>query len=153
MEKNQHYLEISKQLVNLVGGLDNIQGTAHCATRLRIVLENNELIQLSAIENVDLVKGVFVAGDQLQIIFGPGLVNDIYAVFANLTHTENMSLGDIKAKTTQKQNPFQKVIKSLSDVFVEIMPAILAAALLMGLTGVLGKWDVVTNNETFYAIN
>ncbi|MEG0468979.1 MAG: PTS transporter subunit EIIB [Longicatena sp.] len=68
MEKNQHYLEISKQLVNLVGGLDNIQGTAHCATRLRIVLENNELIQLSAIENVDLVKGVFVAGDQLQII-------------------------------------------------------------------------------------
>ncbi|MEG0468978.1 MAG: PTS transporter subunit EIIC, partial [Longicatena sp.] len=64
-----------------------------------------------------------------------------------------MSLGDIKAKTTQKQNPFQKVIKSLSDVFVEIMPAILAAALLMGLTGVLGKWDVVTNNETFYAIN
>lgn len=153
MEKNQHYLEISKQLVNLVGGLDNIQGTAHCATRLRIVLENNDLIQLNEIEHVDLVKGVFVAGDQLQIIFGPGLVNDIYAVFANLTHTENMSLGDIKAKTTQKQNPFQKVIKSLSDVFVEIMPAILAAALLMGLTGVLGKWDVVNNNETFYAIN
>lgn len=153
MEKLDKYLEISKQLVEYVGGIDNIQGTAHCATRLRIVLENNELIQLDKIEQVELVKGVFVAGDQLQIIFGPGLVNDIYAVFAKHTNTEHMSLGDIKAKTTQKQNPLQKVIKSLSDVFVEIMPAILAAALLMGVTGVLGKWDVVLNNETLYGIN
>ena len=54
---------------------------------------------------------------------------------------------------SQKQNPIQAVIKSLSDVFIDIMPAILAAALLMGITGVLGKWDVVTNNETLYAIN
>lgn len=153
MEKFEKYLEISKQLVDYVGGLQNIQGTAHCATRLRIVLENNELIQLEKIESLELVKGVFVAGDQLQIIFGPGLVNDVYAVFAKYTNTENMSLGDIKAKTTQKQNPIQKVIKSLSDVFVEIMPAILAAALLMGLTGVLGKWDVVVNNQTLYGIN
>lgn len=153
MEKQERYVEISKQIVELVGGLNNIQGTAHCATRLRIVLENNERIQLEKIEHVDLVKGVFVAGDQLQIIFGPGLVNDVYAVFAKLTNTEHMSLGDIKAKTTQKQNPFQKVIKSLSDVFVEIMPAILAAALLMGLTGVLVKWDVVVNNQTLFAIN
>lgn len=153
MEKQQHYLEIAKQIVALVGGMDNIQGTAHCATRLRIVLEQNAKIQLEAIEKVDLVKGVFVAGDQLQIIFGPGLVNDIYAVFTKLTHTEDMSLGDIKAKTTQKQNPFQKVIKSLSDVFVEIIPAILAAALLMGLTGILGKWDVVIQNDTLFAMN
>lgn len=153
MEKQQQYLAISKQIVELVGGLENIQGVAHCATRLRIVLENNEAIDLEKIEQVSLVKGVFVAGDQLQIIFGPGLVNDVYAVFSKYTNTENMSLGDIKAKTTQKQNPFQKVIKSLSDVFVEIMPAILAAALLMGLTGVLGKWDVVMNNESLFGIN
>lgn len=153
MEKFDKYLEISKLLVDYVGGVQNIQGTAHCATRLRIVLENNDLIQLDKIEEVALVKGVFVAGDQLQIIFGPGLVNDVYAVFSKYTKTEDMSLGDIKAKTTQKQNPLQKVIKSLSDVFVEIMPAILAAALLMGLTGVLGKWDVVINNESLYGIN
>lgn len=153
MDKREHYAAIAKQLVDYVGGMENIQGTAHCATRLRIVLANNELVQLDKIEEVDLVKGVFVAGDQLQIIFGPGLVNDVYAVFAQYTNTENMSLGDIKSKTMQKQNPIQKVIKSLSDVFVEIMPAILAAALLMGLTGVLGKWDVVVNNETLFGIN
>lgn len=153
MDKKELYLEISKQLVDYVGGLQNIQGTAHCATRLRIVLADNDQIQLDKIEEVQLVKGVFVAGDQLQIIFGPGLVNDVYDVFAKYTKTEHMSLGDIKEKTTSKQNPLQKVIKSLSDVFVEIMPAILAAALLMGLTGVLGKWDVVVNNETLFGIN
>ena len=153
MNKFDKYLVISKQIVDCVGGIQNIQGTAHCATRLRIVLENNDLIKTDEIEKIDLVKGVFIAGDQLQIIFGPGLVNDVYAVFAKHTNTENMSLGDIKAKATQKQNFLQKGIKSLSDVFVEIMPAILAAALLMGLTGVLGKWDLVINNETLYGIN
>lgn len=111
----------------------------HCATRLRIVLEDNEKAELKKIEDIDLVKGVFIAGDQLQIIFGAGLVNNIYAVFSKLTGTEDMSLSDVKTKSAQKQNPFQKAIKSLSDVFIEIMPGILAAALLMGITGLLGQ--------------
>lgn len=152
-KKEERYLQISKQVVGYVGGLENIQGVAHCATRLRIVLKNKDALQMDKIESVDLAKGAFVAGDQLQIIFGPGTVNDVYAVFAKYTNMENMSLGDIKEQSVQKQNPIQKVIKSLSDVFIEIMPAILAAALLMGLTGVLGKWDVVANNQALYAIN
>ncbi len=151
--KQEKYLRISQDLVNNVGGLENIQGVAHCATRLRIVLKNNDLANIEKLEDVDLVKGVFIAGDQLQLIFGAGLVNDVYEVFSQYTHTENMSLGDIKQQSTQKQNPFQAVIKSLSDVFIDIMPGILAAALLMGITGVLGKWDLVLNNETLYAIN
>lgn len=152
-QKDERYLQISKQIVSYVGGLENIQGVAHCATRLRIVLKDKELLQMEKIETVDVSKGAFLAGDQLQIIFGPGTVNDVYSIFASYTHMENMSLGDIKEQSLQKQNPVQKVIKSLSDVFIEIMPAILAAALLMGLTGVLGKWDVVTNNDTLNAIN
>lgn len=152
-QKDERYLQISKKLVAYVGGLENIQGVAHCATRLRIVLKDKDLLQMDKIETIDVSKGAFLAGDQLQIIFGPGTVNDVYTIFANYTHMENMSLGDIKEQSLQKQNPIQKVIKSLSDVFIEIMPAILAAALLMGLTGVLGKWDVVTNNETLFAIN
>lgn len=151
--KQEKYLRISKNLVENVGGLDNIQGVAHCATRLRIVLKNNDLANIEALENVDLVKGVFIAGDQLQLIFGAGLVNDVYDVFSKYTHTENMSLGDIKAQSQQKQNPLQAIIKSLSDVFIDIMPGILAAALLMGITGVLSKWDVVLNNESLYAMN
>ena len=89
----------------------------------------------------------------MQLIFGAGLVNDVYAVFAEYTHTENMSLGDLKEQSAKKQNPLQAVIKALSDVFIGIMPAILAAALLMGLTGVLGNLEIVKNNESLYALN
>lgn len=151
--KQNKYLRITKAIVENIGGMGNIQGVAHCATRLRIVLKDKELARIEDIETIDLIKGVFMAGNQLQIIFGAGLVNEVYSVFSKYTHTENMSLGDIKEQSNQKQNPFQKVIKSLSDVFVDIIPGILAAALLMGITGVLGKWDVVTNNETLFAIN
>ena len=153
MGKREEYLEISKEITQLVGGMENIQGTAHCATRLRIVLKDDSLANLKKLEDVDKVKGAFIAGNQLQLIFGAGLVNDVYAVFAEYTHTENMSLGDLKEQSAKKQNPLQAVIKALSDVFIGIMPAILAAALLMGLTGVLGNLEIVKNNESLYALN
>ncbi|UZW14878.1 glucose PTS transporter subunit IIA [Clostridium pasteurianum] len=137
--KDEKYLNISKEIVEYVGGVENIQGVAHCATRLRIVLEDKSKVKTEKIEDVELVKGVFTVGDQLQIIFGAGLVNEVYSVFSKYTGTENMSLADVKSKSAEKQNPLQKAIKSLSDIFIEIMPGILAAALLMGLTGVLGQ--------------
>ena len=151
-KKRQRYLAISKQLAELVGGRKNIQGIAHCATRLRIVLENNDVVDQAAIENLDLVKGVFVAGDQLQIIFGAGLVNDVYEVFKEYTGIAGMSLSDLKTEANKKMNPIQRIIKALSDVFIDIMPGILAAALLTGLSGVLTNLDVVQNNETLYGI-
>ncbi len=151
-KKRQRYLAISKQLAELVGGRKNIQGIAHCATRLRIVLENNDVVDQAAIENLDLVKGVFVAGDQLQIIFGAGLVNDVYEVFKEYTGIAGMSPSDLKTEANKKMNPIQRIIKALSDVFIDIMPGILAAALLTGLSGVLTNLDVVQNNETLYGI-
>lgn len=153
MEKQERYQKISEEIVKAVGGMDNITGSAHCATRLRIVLKDNDKANMEALDNVDLCKGVFVAGNQLQMIFGAGLVNDVYGVFSKYTHTENMSLTDIKDASAKKQNPIQMAIKSLSDVFIDIMPGILAAALLLGLTGVLNNLEFVQNNETLYAIN
>ena len=152
-EKQQRYLEISKRIVDAVGGKDNIMASTHCATRLRIVLKDYDKIDKDAIENTDLVKGEFVAGNQLQIIFGAGLVNEVYEVFADYTGTAGKSMAEVKEVAAQKMNPLQAVIKSLSDVFVDIMPGILAAALLSGLTGVLSQWDVVENNATLYGIN
>ena len=137
--KEEKYLQISKEIADYVGGENNILGVAHCATRLRIVVEDQAKVDMKKIETVELVKGAFVTGDQIQIIFGAGLVNEVYEVFARYTHKENMTLQDVKSQATQKQNPIQRVIKSLSDVFIEIMPAILAAALLMGLSGLLGQ--------------
>lgn len=138
-DKRKRYLKISEQIAEYMGGEANILGVAHCATRLRIVVEDQSKVHMEKIEAVDLVKGAFVTGDQTQIIFGAGLVNEVYEVFAAYTHKENMSLQDVKSQAAEKQNPFQKIIKSLSDVFIDIMPAILAAALLMGLAGLLGQ--------------
>lgn len=152
-EKRRRYENIATELVRLVGGRDNILGIAHCATRLRLVLEDNDKADTKVIENVDLVKGVFVAGDQLQIIFGAGLVNDVCQVLADSIHMDSMSLGDLKTKANKRMNPLQRAVKALSDVFIEIMPGILAAALLTGLSSVLGNIEFVQNNDTLYGLS
>ena len=152
-EKRKRYEKISEEVVRLAGGRDNILGVAHCATRLRLVLEDNDKADIKAIEDVDLVKGVFVAGDQLQIIFGAGLVNDVCQVLAESIHMDSMSLGDLKTKANTRMNPLQRAVKALSDVFIEIMPGILAAALLTGLSSVLGNIEFVQNNDTLYGLS
>ena len=145
-DKQQRYLEITKQIVGLVGGRENIVASTHCATRLRIVLKDYDKVDREKL-------GQFIAGNQLQIIFGAGLVNEIYEVFSQYTGTAGSSMAEVKAEAAKKMNPLQAIIKSLSDVFVDIMPGILAAALLSGLTGVLSQWDVVESNATLFAIN
>ncbi|MBS5926399.1 MAG: PTS transporter subunit EIIC [Clostridium sp.] len=141
-QKKEQYKLISQELLKFIGGKENVQGAAHCATRLRLILNNNDRADLKAIEKIDLVKGVFIAGDQLQIIFGAGTVNNVYDSFIEETGKGEMSLGEVKAVASQKQNWFQKSIKSLSDVFVEIIPGLLAAALLMGITGLLSQQGI-----------
>ena len=153
MEKEKLYQKISKEVLENIGGSENIQGAAHCATRLRIVLKDLSLAKTDKLENIDLVKGCFVAGSQLQLIFGAGTVNEVYKVFAKEAKLENMSLSDVKDIANNKENPLQKVIKALSDVFVEIIPAILAAAILLGVTGFLANFEAVKTNQTLYAIN
>ena len=139
MNKQQRYLKISRDIVECLGGKENIQGVAHCATRLRIVLDDDTKLNKEKLEEIELAKGAFMAGDQLQIIFGAGLVNEVYDVFSKSIGMENMSLSDVKTKSAEKQNPLQKAIKSISDVFIVIMPAILAAAILLGLSGLLSQ--------------
>ena len=153
MEKEKLYQKISQEILENIGGSKNIQGAAHCATRLRIVLKDLSLAKTDKLENIDLVKGCFIAGSQLQLIFGAGTVNEVYKVFAKEAKLENMSLSDVKDIANNKENPLQKVIKALSDVFVEIIPAILAAAILLGVTGFLANFEAVKTNQTLYAIN
>ncbi|ALQ40752.1 PTS sucrose transporter subunit IIABC [Fusobacterium hwasookii ChDC F174] len=153
MEKEKLYQKISQEILENIGGPQNIQGAAHCATRLRIVLKDLSLVKTDKLENIDLVKGCFIAGSQLQLILGAGTVNEVYKVFAKEAKLENMSLSDVKDIAAKKENPLQKVIKALSDVFVEIIPAILAAAILLGVTGFLANFESVKTNQTLYAIN
>lgn len=142
MDKQNKYQKISNEIVEYVGGKENIQGVAHCATRLRIVFDDASKIDIEKLDDLDLAKGVFIVGDQLQIIFGTGLVNEIYQVFSKTVGMENMSLTDVKGKSAEKQNFLQKSIKSVSDVFIEVMPAILASAILLGLSGMLSQTGI-----------
>src|SRR5699024_9058854 len=123
MNKKEQYQKISHEIIENIGGKENIEGVAHCATRLRIVLKDDSLVNQEIIDNIELVKGVFIAGDQLQIIFGSGLVNDIYKVFVEEADKESLSIDEVKDLTVKKQNLFQQGIKALSDVFIDIMPA------------------------------
>lgn len=142
MSKKEQYMKITNDIIKCVGGKENIQGVAHCATRLRIVLDDTSKIDKEALENIELAKGSFVVGNQLQVIFGAGLVNEVYEVFGKAVGMESMSLSDVKSKSAEKQNPFQKGIKSISDIFIVIMPAILAAAILLGLSGMLSQQGI-----------
>lgn len=130
--------QVVEEILAAVGGKENVQHVTHCATRLRLVLKDNDQLNMEAAENVTQAKGAFVAGDQLQIIFGAGLVNTVYAAFAKAIWQDGQSAtSDQNMTSNQKQSPLQRFIKSISDVFIEIMPCILAAALLMGLTSLL----------------
>lgn len=152
------YKDISEQIQMLVGGRDNISYVTHCATRLRLVLKDNDKADMEGLENVRLVKGVFVAGDQLQIIFGAGLVDSVYDEFSEYVGI-NRDTDIDDSSVTGNKNPIQRVMKALSDVFIEIMPSILAAALLMGLSsllttrGLFGANSIIDNVPSLEGVN
>jgi PTS system sucrose-specific IIC component len=132
-----NYPKIAKNLLDLLGGKDNLEALAHCATRLRLSVKDESLIKEDAIDNLDGVKGQFKIAGQYQVIFGSGIVNHVHAELAKLTGMAEMSTRDVAAAGAQKQNLLQRMIKGLSDIFVPIIPAIVAGGLLMGVFNLL----------------
>lgn len=130
--------EISKAL-----GEDNVQAAAHCATRLRLVLKDSDKVDQKALDDNESVKGTFEANDQFQIIIGAGDVNDVYDEFVKITGVKEASTDDLKAvASNKKNNPVMAFIKVLSDIFVPIVPALVAGGLLMALNNVLTAQDL-----------
>lgn len=134
------YKEIAEQILTFVGGKDNIINAAHCATRLRLVLKDENIVKVKEIEQIELVKGVFSQSGQFQIIIGQGIVNNVYKEFAKLAGISEMNVSDIKEDAFKKLNPAQKLSRVLSNIFVPIIPAIVASGLLMGLMGTVTKF-------------
>lgn len=130
--------KVAEEIVKALGK-DNVQAAAHCATRLRLVLKDNDQVDQKALDNSDGVKGTFVANDQFQIIIGAGDVNNVYDEFVKLTGTKEASTADLKAVAAEgkKNNPVMAFIKVLSDIFVPIVPALVAGGLLMAINNVL----------------
>lgn len=128
------YAKIAGLVIQYVGGKENIRSVAHCATRLRFQLRDNGLRNEEAISDIEGVKGVFLTQSQFQIIFGSGTVN---LVCAEVQKQLGVMEEKPEDKNEEKGNPVQRFIKMLSDIFVPIIPAIVAGGLLMGLNNLL----------------
>lgn len=127
------YRKTAEQIYENIGGKDNLISAAHCATRLRLVIADNDKADSKAVENIDGVKGVFFAQGQMQIILGTGVVNKVYAEFIQIAGISESSKEEVKQAAASKANPFQRLIKTLGDIFVPIIPAIVASGFLMGI--------------------
>lgn len=132
------YKKVAEEIKQALGE-DNIQAAAHCATRLRLVLKDSRKVDQKALDNNDAVTGTFEANDQFQIIIGAGDVNNVYDELIKITNIKEATTADLKevAANGKKNNPIMAFIKVLSDIFVPIVPALVAGGLLMALNNVL----------------
>ena len=131
------YKAVSQQVVDNVGGLENIEGATHCVTRLRLVLKDTSKYNKAELENIDGVKGVLYNSGQLMIIFGTGTVNKVYDEFMALTGVKEISASEVKGAEADKKGKFFSVLKVFSDIFIPIIPAFVGAAIIIGLKSLI----------------
>ena len=137
------YRKTAEEILQYVGGGKNIVSAAHCATRLRLVIADNKKADKTALENISGVKGVFEASGQLQIILGTGTVNKVFEQFIAAAGVTASSKAEAKEAAVKKQNWFMRAIKVLGDIFVPIIPAIVASGFLMG---IMNSLDFMNSN-------
>ncbi len=133
------YRKCAEEIVANIGGGSNVISAAHCATRLRLVIADNGKVNKAALENVDGVKGMFESNGQLQLIIGTGTVNKVYDEFLSVAGVSAASKDDVKKAAASKMPLWKKILKTPGDVFVPILPAIVASGLMMGLVEALAK--------------
>lgn len=133
------YEKCAREIFENLGGRENLVSAAHCATRLRLVTVDNSRIDRKKLEDIDGVKGVFSNNGQLQLIIGTGTVNKVYDEFLKVSGMTAATKEEVKAAAAAKQPIPKQMVKAMGDVFVPILPAIVASGLMMGLVEALGK--------------
>ena len=133
------YRKCAEEIFANLGGKDNIISAAHCATRLRLVIADNSKLNKKALEDVEGVKGMFESNGQLQLIIGTGTVNKVYDEFLAVTGLTAATKAEVKEAAASKMPWWKKILKTPGDIFVPILPAIVASGLMMGLVEALGK--------------
>lgn len=140
-----NFPKIAEQVIEKLGGKNNIATAAHCATRLRIVLNDESKVDKEGIEAIEGVKGQFSVAGQYQIIFGSGTVNKVHEQLTKQLGIGDVSKAEVAEAALDQQNLLQRIVKGLADIFVPIIPAIVAGGLLMGLYSMLTSigffWD------------
>lgn len=147
------YSKEAKDIVAALGGEDNINVATHCVTRLRFALSNEEKVNKNTLEGLDIVKGSFSANGQFQVVIGQGTVDKVYAAMVNQTDIGEATKEDVKAATGGKQNPLQRAIKVLADVFIPILPAIVTAGLLMGINNILANPGIFYDDQSLIQVH
>ena len=135
------YRQAAQEILDAIGGPGNVVSAAHCATRLRLALADDAKVDQAAVDNAAGAKGNFKASGQLQVIYGTGTVNKVYDEFIALGHISAATKAEAKEAAAQQTNPLMRAIKLLGDVFVPIIPAIVASGLLLGIMSALSFMD------------
>ncbi len=144
------YRKCAEEIAKLIGGGSNVISAAHCATRLRLVIADNSKIDKKALEDVEGVKGMFESNGQLQLIIGTGTVNKVYDEFLAVTGVSAATKADVKAAAASKMPWWKKILKTPGDIFVPILPAIVASGLMMGIVEAIPKfWPAFGQSDWF----
>lgn len=143
----------AEEVLDAVGGKENIAAVTHCVTRLRFALADEGQVDKNKLEQIGMVKGSFSANGQFQVVIGQGTVDKVYAELIDVAGMQHGSKQDVKDIAAQKLNPLQKFVKTLSDIFIPILPAIVTAGLLMGLNNILSGKGIFYANKSFIDVH
>lgn len=146
-----NYRKCAEEIAKYIGGGSNVISAAHCATRLRLVIADNSKLDKKALEDVEGVKGMFESNGQLQLIIGTGTVNKVYDEFLAVTGVSAASKADVKAAAASKMPWWKKILKTPGDIFVPILPAIVASGLMMGIVEAIPKFWPAFGETDWYS--
>lgn len=142
----------ARQIVEAVGGAENIAAATHCVTRLRLALIDESKVDQEALDQIDVVKGSFSTNGQFQVVIGQGTVNKVYAELVKETGIGESTKDDVKKASEKNMNPLQRAVKTLADIFIPILPAIVTAGLLMGINNILTAQGIFFNTKSIVQV-
>ncbi|MFO3790858.1 PTS system trehalose-specific EIIBC component [Bacillus mojavensis] len=142
----------ARQIVEAVGGAENIAAATHCVTRLRFALIDESKVDQEALDQIDVVKGSFSTNGQFQVVIGQGTVNKVYAELVEETGIGESTKDDVKKASEKNMNPLQRAVRTLADIFIPILPAIVTAGLLMGINNILTAQGIFFNTKSIVQV-
>lgn len=142
-----------EEIIAAVGGKENISATTHCVTRLRFALKDEKKVDKTKLDEIDLVKGFFSSNGQFQVVIGPGLVDKVYEKLIEITGIQSATKQEVKDVASKNINLLQRLVKTLSEVFIPILPAIVAAGLLMGINNLLAGKGIFFANQALIDVH
>lgn len=145
--------EQAGKIVEAIGGKDNIEAATHCVTRLRLSLKDEGAVNQKELESLEAVKGSFSSNGQFQVVIGQGTVDKVYNEMVDLTGIGRATKQDVKNVSEKHLNPIQRAIKTLADIFIPILPAIVTAGLLMGINNILTGQDIFYTDKSFIDVH